>query len=153
MNAPGLTTPFYQSERQSNCGLFKEGTKFTQANESNYSAWNHKCSRQRHIGIKFYESCCKKETWKSSHQIQPLLHHHHPPIHPETPHEISKFSQRDYEALASLGISLLVVSILHCTVTVVSESHVLKRQDVSNLVIQGGWLVLVSCTNSLLNDD
>ena len=64
-----------------------------------------------------------------------------------------EFSQRDYEALASLGISLLVVSILHCTVTVVSESHVLKRQDVSNLVIQGGWLVLVSCTNSLLNDD
>ena len=50
-------------------------------------------------------------------------------------------------------LALLVVSILHCTVTVVSESHVLKRQDVSNLVIQGGWLVLVSSTNSLLNDD
>ena len=42
----------------------------------------------------------------------------------------------------------------YCTaLTVVSESHVLKRQDVSNLVIQGGWLVLVSSTNSLLNDD
>ena len=42
----------------------------------------------------------------------------------------------------------------YCTaLTVASESHVLKRQDVSNLVIQGGWLPGYGCTNSLLTDD
>ena len=67
---------------------------------------------KRHIGIKFYESCCKKETWKNSHHWQQI----HPLAPPPPTHPYSQYLARDSSRnlVFSATVKHLLAWVSHC---------------------------------------
>lgn len=89
---------------------------------------------QRHINIKFYESCCKKTVGdpRSSQTEQRAAPPYDIPSFPSSDEHLQPWVEHQQQP-AVPAVRAATDS------TLCGESHVLKRPDVSNLLGRGGW--------------